>query len=94
MRALSKNPEDRFESARDMMKSIQYAVQLTPHMEANWVNHQRNQGQEMFQTIPLNEESSNNDEQYESPVQRPEIRSGKKNRPRKRAKRKGSGSAR
>jgi eukaryotic-like serine/threonine-protein kinase len=78
MRALSKNPEDRFESARDMMKSIQYAVQLTPHMEANWVNHQRNQGQEMFQTIPLNEESSNNDEQYESPVQRPEIRSGKK----------------
>ncbi|MBA4547505.1 Stk1 family PASTA domain-containing Ser/Thr kinase [Thermoactinomyces intermedius] len=78
MKALSKNPEDRFESARDMMKSIQYAVQLTPHMEANWVNHQRNQGQEMFQTIPLNEESSNNDEQYESPVQRPEIRSGKK----------------
>ena len=78
MRALSKNPEDRFESARDMMKSIQYAVQLTPHMEANWVNHQRNQGQEMYQTIPLNEESSNNDEQYESPVQRPEIRSGKK----------------
>lgn len=78
MRALSKNPEERFESARDMMKNIQYAVQLTPHMEANWVNHQRNQGQqEMYQTIPLNEDSSS-DDQYESPVQRPEIRSGKK----------------
>ena len=79
MRALSKNPEERFESARDMMKNIQYAVQLTPHMEANWVNHQRNQGQqEMYQTIPLNEDTSNNEDHYESPVQRPEIRSGKK----------------
>ncbi|MGA8942050.1 MAG: Stk1 family PASTA domain-containing Ser/Thr kinase [Thermoactinomyces sp.] len=82
MRALNKDPNQRFASAREMMKEIQYAVQLPHHMEPNWVNQRNGRQQEMYQTIPLTDNDppvatrSYEEEEYESPVQRPEIRSG------------------
>lgn len=86
MRALNKDPNQRFASARDMMKEIQYAVQLPHHMEPNWVNQRNSRQQEMYQTIPLTDNDppvatgNYEEEEYQSPVQRPEIRSGQNRR--------------
>lgn len=82
MRALNKDPDQRFASAREMMKEIQYAVQLPHHMQPNWVNQRNGRQQEMYQTVPLTDNDppvatrDYEEEEYESPVQRPEIRSG------------------
>ncbi len=89
MRALNKDPDQRFASAREMMKEIQYTMQIPHHMELehNWVNQQNNRRKEMYQTIPLTDNDppvatgGYEEEEYESPVQRPEIRSGQKHRP-------------
>lgn len=82
MRALNKDPDQRFASAREMMKEIQYVVQLPHHMEPNWVNQRNGRQQEMYQTVPLTDNDppvatrDYEEDEYESPVQRPEIRSG------------------
>lgn len=84
LRALDKNPDNRFASAREMMKAIQYTVKMDSHFEGNWMQQPTPpRQQQMYQTIPLMDDEPESDvppmrsqNTYQSPVQRPEIRGG------------------
>ncbi|WP_241154435.1 Stk1 family PASTA domain-containing Ser/Thr kinase [Staphylospora marina] len=81
LRALEKDPNKRFASAREMMKELQVAARMEPAVNADWMSPRK---QEVFQTIPLGEDEPDRhgpvatamESDYASPVQRPEIRSG------------------
>lgn len=83
IRALDKDPNNRFASAREMMKAIQYTVKMDSHLEGNWMRSPSRQ-QHMYQTIPLADDEQDQPvatalepkHSYQSPIQRPEIRSG------------------
>jgi serine/threonine protein kinase len=83
-RALEKDPAMRFPSARAMMQEIQRAVRMDVHSVSNW-NTPHRPKQEVYQAIPLalDEDSGRQpvataveNAPYQSPIQRPEIRSG------------------
>ncbi|MFC7442389.1 Stk1 family PASTA domain-containing Ser/Thr kinase [Laceyella putida] len=83
MKALDKDPNKRFASAREMMHALQQAVQLSPRMETNWNSSPKPAQKTMYQTIPLADDDNDHPvatmkgerEPYRSPIQRPEIRS-------------------
>lgn len=91
MRALEKDPEMRYTSAKAVMQDLNYAVSVDRGISTHWPSHQPKQEYQDFQTIPLNldEEdtghdlshsphtSQKNNNQYVSPVQRPEIRNNR-----------------
>ncbi|MFC4548053.1 Stk1 family PASTA domain-containing Ser/Thr kinase [Paenactinomyces guangxiensis] len=91
LRALDKDPAMRYTSARAMMQDISYAVQIDRRTEPGWANHRQTPKQDFYQTIPLSvdEETENNPvatavetpSRFQSPTQRPEIRSGRKETP-------------
>lgn len=87
MRAMEKDPSMRYTSAAAMMQDISYAVQMDRRLEPGWAaNHRKPKQQEYYQTIPLSldDETESNPvatateapRSYQSPTQRPEIRSG------------------
>ena len=91
MRALEKDPEMRYTSAKAMMQDLNYAISVDRRIAPNWPQQPTNEYQD-FQTIPLNidddDDTQQHDEinstanttptnqqnQYMSPIQRPEIR--------------------
>lgn len=89
MRALEKDPEMRYTSVKAMMQDLNYAISVDRGIAPNWPRQQPAQEYQDFQTIPLhldedeteqslnstpNASPTNNQDQYISPVQRPEIR--------------------
>lgn len=94
MRALEKDPEMRYTSAKAVMQDLNYAVSVDRGVSVGWLNQKPKQEYQDFQTIPLNlDEDTEHDLQsdepkphrsneYISPVQRPEVRN---NQPIKRA---------
>ncbi|MGA9175168.1 MAG: Stk1 family PASTA domain-containing Ser/Thr kinase, partial [Thermoactinomyces sp.] len=85
MRALDKDPNKRFGSAREMMKAIQQAANIGPRLETNWAGTRAKPAQrDLYQTIPLTEDEEAESPvataveppSYRSPIQRPEIRGG------------------
>lgn len=88
MRALEKDPEMRYTSAKAMMQDLNYAISVDRGISPNWPQQPSKEYQD-FQTIPLhldeddNEQttsqnaSTNHQNQYLSPVQRPEIRNNR-----------------
>lgn len=82
MKALDKDPNKRFASAREMMHALQQAVQLNPRMESNWNSAAKSSPKQIYQTIPLADDDDSpvatlkeEPSSYRSPIQRPEIRS-------------------
>jgi eukaryotic-like serine/threonine-protein kinase len=90
MKALDKDPNNRFASARDMMHTLQQAVQMGPRMESNWSASPKPAQKQMYQTIPLTDDDNDppvatmkeeREPSYRSPIQRPEIRSSTQKQP-------------
>lgn len=87
MRALEKDPEMRYTSVKAMMQDINYALQFDSSRENRWERPTKTS--DIFQTIPLSADEetevhkvfqprSNKTSNYQSPVQREEIRSPKR----------------
>ena len=89
MRALEKDPEMRYTSVKAMMQDLNYAISVDRGMTPNWPRQQPAQEYQDYQTIPLhldedeneqgvsatpNATPTNHQDQYISPVQRPEVR--------------------
>jgi eukaryotic-like serine/threonine-protein kinase len=84
MRALEKDPEMRYTSVKAMMQDINYALQFDHRRENRWERPTKTS--DIFQTIPISADEetevhkvfqprSNKTSNYQSPVQREEIRS-------------------